>query len=346
MSLHHILDHHIFPPRPLPSQRRPTVNQGGGSTGTTTVSTELVARCIRAADPTSTDPSITFTTSDTSLTQLSSLLIRLIRPDANAPTALSNILLSSNTQIEFDVSDDEVQQYSLVRAVYITSTLIMISSSDIFLDGERPGMAAWESASPTVCGHGPSDFEVRGVDDYGLPCQLGIQWEWKREVVLLVFLLKQFWRAAASEDGVVLSLDQNGSPKLEAAGVARLDHHILKWCGQVSRRTDQAESSLAACAHAEPHLRLSWRWTPISQTRSSSLHGTHSSSSTAYLRPTSTSPPSSLAIPMPLTHATPPDLLSSVWHKTGLRSNSSSLSSSPRFTPPYSEATSTSSTAT
>lgn len=235
MSLHNILHTHIFRARSLPAERRPTFSRpGGDSTGTTNVNPMLVARCIRAADMNNPNPSISFLSSDTALDVLSSLLGDLILPTASPSGEFMTALHSSETHIRRDVSIDESQQYALVSTVYLTLTSILMETGEIFRDGNQPPPASWELSSPPLYGvHGQSDFEVRGVARTGLPCHMGILWEWKREIVLQLLYLQTFWAATSMRGGVVLTLDQAGSPILTFPPGMTAHDHLFKWCNQV-----------------------------------------------------------------------------------------------------------------
>ena len=236
MSLHDILNTHIFPARPLPSERRPTFDRTGGeSTVTTVVDPGLVARCIIAANPVDEpDPSITFIASDLPLSSLSSLLDELIPQGAVPPPAFLNGLHYSSTLIRRDVPIDEVQQYALVSAVYFTLTSVLMDTPEIFNDGILPPASSWEmSSTPEVGTDGQLDFEIRGISPTGLACRRGIGWEYKREIVLLLRYLQTFWAATSTPQGVVMNLDESGLPTLVFPPGMHGHDHITKWCNQV-----------------------------------------------------------------------------------------------------------------
>lgn len=232
-SLRHILDTHVFRPRPSQTEVRLTVPPPGAETsGTTRVNPELVARCIRAADPTNLHPTITFLSSDVPLDTLSSLLDDLVPTTALAPDVFITALAGSETHIRRDISHNGQQQCSLVSLVYRTLVAILMETAGIFEQGRRPPVAAWESAgAPLVGTLGPSDFAAWGVARTGSPSHLGILWEWKRELVLLLSYLRTFWAAGAG--GVVMSLDPGGSPTLTFPAGSTPNDHIQSWCNQV-----------------------------------------------------------------------------------------------------------------
>lgn len=231
-SLQDLLSRHTFQQRGF--MHPPTATQASTSNTTTVPKPALVAACLRAADPTNPTPSITFELSDQPLGSLSQLLSDTLIPNAPIPPLVLSHLTGTETTIGLDTARDEAGQYSLVLYVYAFLTTLLISEATIFLH-PRPPFRSWHSASaPNRINDGKGDFEVRELDEDGLPRRSSVLWEYKRNLVLLLYLLRRFLQAARRQGGVQLTLSPNGETTLGNSVTEELDDHIRKWCCQVN----------------------------------------------------------------------------------------------------------------
>ncbi len=233
MSLQDLLRSHVFPPRG--EYRSPTADLAGTSTTTTAVDPTLVANCIRAGDRNCPSPIITFEYSDSLLDSLAHVLDQTLIPEAPVPPKFIGYLSFLDTLIQYDSAIDEPAHYTLLQQTYGNLTRMLLETGNIYPGGERPPFKSWELAKipegrRSGSGHGKTDLEARGLDEYGVQTRELILWEYKRSIVLLLAYLLSLVKAAMSPGGLRLGLSPDGLPALVNSG---LSDHAYKWCCQV-----------------------------------------------------------------------------------------------------------------